>query len=147
MTFQSIKYYEGRGTLSLAEFASRWKLTLTKVLIRVRRGTEDAIRGEKGFIYEHSGKLAYDVWDHSNDGLYHINPVWFNPKGYPGEAASIRTQEILINKLGIYPRAVPLVDLANYYRERDADDARLWKAEQQRAASAQPEGSGGSVGT
>jgi hypothetical protein len=135
------------GTIiSLAEFASRWKLTLTKGLGPKGLIEIDVIRGTKGYIYEHSAcRLAYYAGNENRWDINKPRPVWFNPKGYPGELESISTQQILVDKLGIYPRAplVPLRKIADYYREMDA----YYKAEQQRYASAQPERSGGSAGT
>jgi hypothetical protein len=112
----------GRSTISLKEFASRWKLSVSRATIWVSKGpTEtDVIRGPKGFIYEDS---RYGLIHHSSekyckyDGRYNTgHPCYFNPTGYPGELEAFSTQQILIHKLGIYLWNVPKLSLQEYER-------------------------------
>ena len=115
-------------SLSLREFASQWKLNLTRVTIVGPKGLieTDAIQGTHGFIYEHSHRrLAYDSWPESGVQLNRSGPFWFEPRGYPGDKESFSTQHTLVNELGIYPRAVPLLNLAECEREMDAYGAML----------------------
>lgn len=114
--------------LTLKEFASRWKLPLTRETIFGPKGfvEADVIRGTKGFIYEGgSHGLAYRSC--CDNTLHGYQPRCFIPRGYPGEMQSFITQSLLVETLGIYPTAVPLLNLVECEREMSAYAAMLDK--------------------
>jgi len=103
--------------LSLTEFASRWKLTLTRATIWTRKGITETgiIRGTKGFIYEDSQEgLAYYSRPEHNWPRRSSGPYFFEPTGYPGEMAAFKTQQILLEEVGIWLWGVPRLSVEEY---------------------------------
>jgi hypothetical protein len=105
--------------LTLTEFASRWKLTLTRAIIWISKGPieMDIIQGTEGYIYADSRYgLVYAARSENGLSLSSSRRVRFDPRGYPGEVEAFDTQRILTETLGIYPWGVPRLSVEEYER-------------------------------